>query len=79
MEPSLDGFVGRIPSWSRPYYDNELTASVVDLPSSAEVRAAGRQACEDLGPCWQAPSEPFATPVNAIPKTVLSNSLHEGT
>ena len=79
----MDGFVGTIgsddPSWLLPYYDDELTAYVVDLLSSAGVHAMGRPAYEDMGPYWQASNEPFATPMNEIPKAVFSSSLREAT
>jgi dihydrofolate reductase len=75
--------VGKIgtddPSWWLRYYDDELSAYVMNLPSSAGAHAMGRPAYVDMGLYWQASSEPFATPMNVIPKAVFSNSLREGT
>ncbi len=79
MELSLDGYVGRPasgdPGWLLPYYDEELTAYAVELLASAGVHAMGRQAYEDMAPHWQASSEPFAKPMNEIPKAVFSRTL----
>lgn len=79
MELSLDGHVGRPgsgdPDWLLPYYDEELSAYAVDLLASAGLHAMGRQAYEDMAPHWQASSEPFAKPMNEIPKAVFSRTL----
>jgi dihydrofolate reductase len=82
MEISLDGFVGQPggdPAWPMPYYDDELTAYEVDLLGSAGTHAMGRQAYEDMAPHWQASTEPFAKPMNEIPKAVFSTTLQKAT
>ena len=82
MAVSLDGFVGRPDgdlSWIFPYYDDEFTAYEVELLRSAGEHAMGRQAYEDMAPYWQASSEPFAAPMNEIPKVVFSSTLREAT
>src|ERR1700754_2001903 len=83
MEASVDGYVGRPdaddPSWLMPYYDEELTAYAVDLLSSAGVHAMGRNTYEHMAPHWQVSDEPFAAPMNAIPKAVFSSTLERAT
>jgi dihydrofolate reductase len=82
MEMSVDGFVGypgEEPGWPIAYYDDELTAYAVELLGSAGVHAMGRVSYEGMAPHWQASSEPFAKPMNEIPKAVFSRTLQEAT
>jgi len=83
MEMSVDGFVGAPDGdveWAMASYDDdELTAATVDVLGRAGVRAMGHQAYEDMAPHWQASDEPFAPPMNDIPKVVFSRTLTEAT
>src|SRR3954449_7548553 len=79
LELSVDGYIGRPavddPSWLLPYYDDELTAYAMSLLASAGVHAMGRITYEHMAPHWQVSDEPFAAPMNAIPKAVFSHTL----
>jgi dihydrofolate reductase len=82
MEMSIDGFVGQPdeqPGWPVDYYDDELSALMLDLIGSVGVHAMGRGAYEEMAPYWQASTEPFARPMNDIPKAVFSRTLTEAT
>ena len=82
MELSVDGFVGHDgeePGWPLAYYDDELTAYEMDVLSSAGVHAMGRVSYEGMAPHWQVSDEPFAKPMNEIPKAVFSKTLREAT
>ena len=82
MDLSVDGFVGRaeeVPGWPVRFYDEELGAEMLELVSSAGVHAMGRGAYEEMAPYWQSSTEPFAAPMNEIPKAVFSRTLAEAT
>jgi dihydrofolate reductase len=78
MEMTLDGFVGQPdekPGWPVDYYDDEMNAAMLELISSVSVHALGRVAYEGMAGYWQASTEPFAKPMNEIPKAVFSRTL----
>jgi dihydrofolate reductase len=79
MELSVDGYIGRPgsddASWLLAYYDEELTAYAVDLLASAGVHAMGRHTYESMAAHWPSSDEPFAPPMNTIPKAVFSRTL----
>jgi dihydrofolate reductase len=82
MELSVDGFIGydgEKPSWPLDYYDDELTVYEVELLGNAGVHAMGRVSYVGMAPHWQASDEPFAKPMNEIPKAVFSRTLRKAT
>jgi dihydrofolate reductase len=83
MDMSVDGFVGGQPNevaaWPTQYYTEESGAFMLDLISSVGVHAMGRGAYEEMAPYWQQSTEPFAKPMNEIPKAVFSRTLTEAT
>jgi dihydrofolate reductase len=82
MDISLDGFVGRPggdPSWLLSYYDDELTAHMVDFIGRTGTHVMGRRTYEEMARYWPASSEPFAKPMNEIPKAVFSTTLQDAT
>ncbi|MTD15041.1 dihydrofolate reductase [Nakamurella sp. YIM 132087] len=81
MEMTVDGFVGQPdeePGWPVEYFDDELTAYMVDLLSTAGVHAMGRVSYEGMAPHWMTSTEPIAAPMNDIPKAVFSRTLERG-
>ena len=82
MEMSIDGFVGQPhekPGWPLDYYDDELNAHMLDLVGSVGVHAMGRVSYEGMAPYWQTSTDPFAKPMNEIPKAVFSRTMTEVT
>ncbi|HEX2104255.1 MAG TPA: dihydrofolate reductase family protein [Solirubrobacteraceae bacterium] len=83
MEVSVDGFVGGTDGdveWAMASYDDEeLTAATVDALGRAGVHAMGRRTYEDMAAHWPTSEEPFAPPMNDIPKVVFSRTLPEAT
>jgi dihydrofolate reductase len=81
MEMSLDGFVGArgvSSGWPAGYFDDdEFTAYELGVLESAGVHAMGRVSYQDMAPYWPTSNEPFAAPMNEIPKAVFSRSLTE--
>jgi dihydrofolate reductase len=82
MDISLDGFVGRPggdPSWLLANYDDELTAHMVDFIGRAGTHVMGRETYGEMARHWPTSTEPFAKPMNEIPKAVFSTTLQEAT
>ena len=82
MEMSIDGFVGQTdekPGWPVDHYDDELSAHMRELLGSVGVHAMGRRAYEEMAPYWQTSTDPFAKPMNEIPKAVFSRTMTEAT
>jgi dihydrofolate reductase len=83
MEQSIDGFIGRHgpddPDWLYPFYDAELTDYALGLLSSAGVHAMGRATYAAMASHWPRSDEPFARPMNEIPKVVVSTTLRVAT
>jgi len=82
MEMSIDGFVGQTdekPGWPVDHYDGELSAHMRELLGSVGVHAMGRRAYEEMAPYWQTSTDPFAKPMNEIPKAVFSRTMTEAT
>jgi dihydrofolate reductase len=80
MEISLDGFAGTTDGdveWIFRTFDDELTAHEVELLGSAGVHVMGRVTYEDMAAHWPASTEPYAPPMNDIPKVVFSRTLEE--
>lgn len=75
MSLSLDGFVagpkGEI-DWMFKEPDPVATSWVVEKISAAGAHLMGRKTFHDMAAYWPASSEPFAAPMNEIPKVVFS-------
>lgn len=79
MEVSADGFVPAadrdVRGCIRPSYDEGLTEYVVELLSGAGTHVTGRVTYEGMAGYWPTSAEPFAAPMNEIPKVVFSKTL----
>ena len=75
MSMSLDGFVGGPNGeidWLFRSTDPESTAWTVASIASAGLHAMGRKSYADMAAYWPTSTEPFAEPMNRIPKVVFS-------
>jgi dihydrofolate reductase len=75
MSISLDGFVGGPNGevdWIFPGYDEGATAWTMDTLWNAGVHAMGSRTFHDMAAHWPTSDEPFAAPMNEIPKVVFS-------
>ncbi|GAA0232329.1 dihydrofolate reductase family protein [Cryptosporangium japonicum] len=82
MSVSLDGFVGRNDGdveWIFPSIDEELQEWMVDLLGQAGAHLMGRVTYGDMAAHWPGSDEPYAAPMNEIPKIVFSRTLTEAT
>ncbi|GAA3392974.1 dihydrofolate reductase family protein [Cryptosporangium minutisporangium] len=82
MSISLDGYVGRNDGdveWIFPSIDEELQDWMVDLLGQAGAHLMGRITYGDMAGYWPDSDEPYAAPMNDIPKVVFSRTLKEGT
>jgi dihydrofolate reductase len=80
MHVSLDGFVARPDGgldWFRDAFDDELTAWEVEGLWQAGVHIMGRATYHDMAAYWPSSTEPFAPPMNELPKVVFSTTLKE--
>jgi dihydrofolate reductase len=80
MHVSLDGFVARLDGdldWFRDAFDDELTAWEVEGLWRAGVHIMGRATYHDMAAYWPNSTEPFAQPMNELPKVVFSKTLKE--
>jgi dihydrofolate reductase len=78
MSLSLDGFVARLNgdnTFIFPSMDEKVTEWTVDLLWKAGVHIMGSNTYRDMAAYWPDSSEPFAPPMNEIPKVVFSNTL----
>ena len=78
MQQSLDGFVatqtGDV-SWIMPQFDEHFTRSQVAMLGAAGLHLMGRKAYGEMAEHWMKSKEPFAPPMNDIPKLVFSKTL----
>lgn len=80
MSVSLDGYVGTSGgdvSWIFPSIDAEVTAWIVDLLWQAGTHIMGRVTYHDMAAYWPSSAEPYAPPMNEIPKVVFSKTLKD--
>lgn len=79
MHTSLDGYVrdagGEVRDWIFRSYDEELQAWEVDLLWQAGTHVMGRRLYEEMAAYWPRSTEPFAQPMNEIPKVVFSRTM----
>ena len=82
MQMTLDGFAGATDGsvdWAFPAFDGDFTAWGVDALWQAGVHIMGAETGRGLAAYWPSPTEPrdepFARPMNEIPKVVFSRTL----
>ncbi len=77
---SLDGYVARLDGDVGHIFgslDDALTYWIVQDIWQAGVHIMGRRTYEDMAGWWPKSDEPFALPMNTIPKAVFSDTLEE--
>ncbi len=77
MSISLDGFVGGPNGeidWIFRTLDDAATAWTLDTLSRAGLHIMGSHTYRDMLAYWPSSTEPFAQPMNAIPKAVFTTS-----
>ncbi len=78
---SLDGYIraeGADPlGWMFRTFDPEMQAWEVDLLWRAGVHVMGRLLYEEMAAYWPGSTEPWAPPMNGIPKVVFSKTLKQ--
>jgi dihydrofolate reductase len=77
---SLDGYVARMDGDVGHIFDSlddALTYWIVQDIWQAGVHIMGRKTYEDMAAWWPKSDEPFAAPMNTIPKAVFSDTLEE--
>lgn len=82
MHQSLDGFVGGPKGevdWVFPSLDDKAGAWNMDTLWSAGVHLMGRVTYGDMAAHFPTSTEPYAAPMNQIPKVVFSKTLKEAT
>jgi dihydrofolate reductase len=75
MSISADGFVGGANGeidWIFRSVDPEITAWTVDMLWQADVHIMGSRTFHDMKSYWPTSTEPFAPPMNEIPKVVFT-------
>jgi dihydrofolate reductase len=75
MSMSVDGFVGRPNGeieWIFRSFDDALTAWQVERVWEAGLHIMGSRTFPDMKAWWPQSNEPFAAPMNAIPKAYFS-------
>jgi dihydrofolate reductase len=78
MQMSIDGYVGdadRKVGFIFTSFDEELTAWIVAGLWESGLHIMGSKTYGDMAAYWPSSSEPFAPPMNQIPKAVFSRSL----
>jgi dihydrofolate reductase len=79
MSMSLDGYVAsdrEHPGMAIPE-GAELKQWKLDRISKAGAHVMGRKSYEQMGPFWQQSDDPYAAPMNEIPKIVFSKTLDD--
>jgi dihydrofolate reductase len=80
MQCSIDGFVGGPNGeleWIFPDFDDEYAAWSVENLRQAGAHLMGGVTYRDMAAHWPGSTEPYAAPMNEIPKIVFSGSLTE--
>jgi dihydrofolate reductase len=80
MHMSLDGFVARLDgdnSFIFASLDDALTYAIVQDVWHAGLHIMGARTYADMAAWWPTSKEPFAPPMNMIPKAVFSDTLEE--
>ena len=79
MYVSLDGVV-EDPSWTAPFWDDQLSGMQEEYLYSSEALVLGRVTYEGFAAAWPAMEEStgdFGRKMNSMPKHVASRTLHE--
>lgn len=83
IHTSLDGYVrgsdGDVMDWVFKTYDDALQQWEVDALWAAGTHIMGRNLYEEMAAYWPNSNEPFAPPMNEIPKVVFSKTLQDAT
>jgi dihydrofolate reductase len=80
IHASIDGFIGSPDGdveWIFEHFDEEMGEWELDLVSSAGLHVMGRNLYGDMAGHWPNSTDPFAAPMNEIPKVVFSATLAE--
>jgi dihydrofolate reductase len=80
MSVSLDGYVAGPngdPDWILPGFDDELSAQTVEALWQAGVHAMSAVTYGDMAADWPTSDEPYAAPMNEIPKVSSPRTLTE--
>lgn len=80
MQMSLDGFVARLDGdvgFIFTSLDDALTYWIVQDIWKAGLHIMGRRTYADMAAWWPKSTEPFAAPMNLVPKAVFSDTLEE--
>jgi dihydrofolate reductase len=80
MDLSLDGFCGTPDGdveWVFRSFDDEFARATVELLGRAGVHVMGGVLYGDMAAHWPTSDEPFAAPMNDIPKVVFSRTLED--
>ena len=80
MGMSLDGFVARrgrlqAAGWGLPPEDPTLKQQKLDWFQNVELHLMGRNTYEEMSSFWPTSDDPYASPMNEIPKVVFSKTL----
>jgi dihydrofolate reductase len=81
MSMSLDGFVGGPNGeigWIFASMDEAATAWIMDTLRHVGLHAMGSRTFQDMAAYWPTSTEPFAAPMNEIPKVVFSRRGRAG-
>ncbi|THF83937.1 dihydrofolate reductase [Deinococcus sp. KSM4-11] len=75
---SLDGIMSD-PSWSAPYFNDELARSQRDLLFQSDLLLQGRVTYDGMSRAWMQASDEqgFAERMNALPKRIATRSAQE--
>lgn len=80
MQCSIDGFVGGPDGdlqWIFPDFDQAYQQWTVTKLWQAGAHLMGRKTYSDMAAYWPTSTEPYAAPMNEIPKLVFSKTLKE--
>ena len=78
MSVSVDGYVGTSDGdlgWVFPSVDSEVTNWLVDVLRNAGTHIMGRALYDTMAAYWPTATNPYAAPMNDIPKVVFSKTL----
>jgi dihydrofolate reductase len=81
MSVSVDGFVGAANGeidWIFGTTDEEATAWIVGLCRSAGLHIMGSKTFQDMAAYWPTSTEPFAAPMNEVPKALFTKKGFKG-
>lgn len=80
IHTSVDGFIGKPDGdveWIFGTMSDDMREWEVDLITDTSLHMMGRVLYDDMAAHWPTSDEPFAQPMNDIPKLVLSHTITE--